>query len=71
MWPDRVSKPGPLALEAEVLLTAARDMFIRCRKIVQQGLTALAVGADWVCFGLVYSRLSSRFWKTAEYRLQY
>ena len=24
MWPDRVSNPGPLALESDALLTAAR-----------------------------------------------
>ena len=25
MWPDRVSNPGPLALESDALPTAARD----------------------------------------------
>ena len=29
MWPDRVSKPGPLALESDALSTALRGLGIR------------------------------------------
>ena len=53
----RVSKPGPLALEAEVLLTAAPRHVHQMPKIVRQGLTALAAGAG---FTLAYHHVSGR-----------
>ena len=39
MWPDRVSNPGPLALESDVLLSALHGP--ACTKTVDPDQTAL------------------------------